>query len=126
MIIQKFQQGKHEIRIESAESLEDAKKNGFPDNVYTRFFINDQQSDNYVSMMRFISENLQRDTLVPDEKNIIKTRSEMLNNQKEMMQKQIENMKNYYKKLGLPDNYLKEINKKIELYNDLSEKINPI
>ena len=120
MITQIFKQGDHEIKIESAESLEDAKKNGFPEGIYSRQFINGKIVDNYVAMMRFITEEAKTNNskLIPNEKDLVKTRNEMLRTQNSAILKQMEELKKQYGQMNLPENVLKNI-------DDMIDKMNP-
>lgn len=121
MITTKYQQGSHEIKIESAESLEDAKNNGFPEGIYSRQYIDGKIVDNYMAMIRFITEEAKNNNskLIPTEKDLMKTRNEMLKNQAIEMNKQLEELKAHYKQAGIPENVLEKV-------NDMIDKMNPI
>ena len=116
MITQKFNQGKHEIKIETAESLEDAKKNNFPEGIYTKHYLDGKPIENYVAMMRFIAEEAKSNNskIIPSEKDIFKIRNELLSNQNKKMREQLENIRKQYQQMSIPEHLLKNIDNLID------------
>lgn len=117
MITHSFKNGETEIKVESAESLEDAKKNGFTDGIYTRYYINGKVTTNYQAMIRYIVDETKRtgNRFIPP------TQAELKQKQREVLQKQNEEMKTQYLKLrseyksmNAPDIVLKQIDEAIE------------
>jgi hypothetical protein len=111
MITQKFNQGKNEIKIETAENIEDMKKNGFVEGQYSRYYVNGKQTENYMAMIGFIVEETKknRKKFIPDEKSIYTLRDEMLKKQYEAIQKEFEKIKEYYTQENMPMNILHSI-----------------
>ena len=56
MIVQKYTQGKNEIRIENAESIEDAKKNNFNNGEFSRYFVNGKLVPNYITLIKLMKK----------------------------------------------------------------------
>lgn len=121
MITQTYQQGEHEIKIESAESLEDAQNNNFKEGVYTRFYINNKLSDNYMAMIRFIVDEVKQNKNSPisTSKNLMEQRKEMFQKQSEEINQQLNKIKNQYKEIGIPKNIIDKV-------DNFAEKINSI
>lgn len=121
MITQTYKQGEHEIKIESAESLQDAKSNGFRNGQYTKFYVNGKLTDNYMAMIRFIVDESKKNKsrLVPSGRSLIEMRNEMFDRQKKSISDQLENLKNQYGEMGIPNNILDKT-------NDFIDKINPM
>jgi hypothetical protein len=114
-------QGDNKIRIETAESIEDAKKNNFRDGEFSRYFVNDKPVQSYMTFIRFIAEETKKskNTLIPDGKKIESLRQEMLKNQNDSMRKGLEDIRRQYGSAGAPDSVMKEIDdmiKKIDQY----------
>ena len=63
MITQTFKQGDHEIKIESAESIEDAKKNNFKEGTYSKYFLDGKIVENYSALIQFIVGNAKKNKL---------------------------------------------------------------
>jgi hypothetical protein len=105
MITQKFQQGDHEIRIESAESIADAEQNNFTKDTYNRFFIDNKPCENYMAMMRFIVDEVKtnRNTLVKNDKELIESRDNMIKNQIAMIRVEVEKIKQAYGNTAIPE-----------------------
>lgn len=121
MIVQTFKQGTHEIKIESVESIEDARANGFAEGVYSRYYLDGKIIDNYAAMIRFITEEAKKNNmkLIPNEKDLMKTRDEMLKNQNKMIVEQLEKLKKQYGERSVPASVLANI-------DDIIDKINPM
>lgn len=111
MIIQEYKIGTHAIKIESAESIEDAKKNGYKEGEYTRCYVNGKKTDNYMAMIRFIvdesKQNLSR--LIPSGQSIQELRFQLFQNQSKMLAEQIDKIKDQYKDKNIPQNVLIEM-----------------
>ena len=117
MITHNFKNGETDIRVESAESLEDAKKNGFPEGIYSRFFYNYKPITNYQAMIRLIVEETQRSGkrfIPPTHAELKKMQREALQRQNEEMKKQYEKLKAEYKTMGAPEVVLKQIDEAID------------
>jgi len=121
MITQTFKQGEHEIRIESAESLEDAKKNNFSDGVYTKFYVNGKLTDNYMAMIRFIIDEVKanKNSLIPTGPDLMKQREKMFENQKKEVSNHLNKLKSQYGEMGFPDEVFEKV-------DDFMQKIDPI
>ena len=111
MITQTYTQGEHKIKIESAESLKDAKENNFPDENLSRYYLNGKIIDNYQAMIRFITEEAKKNNqaLIADEKDLSRTRDEILKNQNKAIREQLEKVKKQYIEMNLPESTLKKI-----------------
>ena len=125
MVTQEFQQGKHKIKIESAESLEDAKKNNFAEGNYSRYYVNGKAIDNYMAMIKFITEEakVNNSALISDEKDLLRTRNKMLETNNKEISAQLENLKKQYKEMGIPDNLLQDVNKMIDKINPMGIRV---
>lgn len=121
MITQNYKQGKNEIKIEIAETLEDAKENNFSDGEYNRFYINGRKTDNYMAMIQFIvgESKKNKSKLVPTGEDLNKLRVEMINNQRKEISNRLQQLKNTYKNMGVSEDVLKQM-------NDAIDKIDPI
>jgi len=125
MIIQTIKQGENVIRIENAESLEDAKENKFKDGEYSRYFVNDQPVSNYMSLIKYIvAESAKANKpFIPDKKNSIKLRKELFDNQKKEIKKQFENVKQYYSDKNMDKSFFKNIDDMIEKVNEIGIRV---
>jgi len=124
MITQKYMQGRHEIKIETAESIDDAKKNDFKEGEYSRYFVNNQLS-NYMTLIRFIVEETQnsKSSLIPDGKRIEELRQQMLTTQNNEMMKNLEGLKKQYAEMGVPDSVMKDVNGMIKKVNEYGVRV---
>ncbi len=120
MITQEYKQGKHTIKIESAESIEDAKKHSFREGEYTRCYVNDKLTDNYMAMIRFIVEEAKtnQETLIPSGPDLMKLREQMFENQNKEITNQLNKLKEQYKGLNLPPDVFGKV-------DDFINKIDP-
>lgn len=117
MITQSFTNGQSEIRFENAESIEDAKANGFAEGNYTRFFINNKPVQNYMALVRSIVEETQKTG-----KRFVPPTPEALRNlQKEVVAKQnnemrtgLMNLQAQYKQMGAPEQMLRQLDEAID------------
>lgn len=116
MITQSFKNGEKEIRFEHAESIEDAKKNGFTDNTYVRFFIDNKPVQNYMALMRYIIDETQKTGkrfIPPSTEELKKLQKEVIQNQNNSMRTQLQNIQSQYKKQGAPEHVLKQLDEAI-------------
>ena len=111
MISQEYKQGKHIIKIESAESLKDAIENNFPRNVYIRCYVDGKLTDNYMAMIRFITENAKKSNvaLIPIGVDFMIKREEMLLRQQETIELELKKHQNEYM-----DNLPPEVSEKMK------------
>ncbi len=119
MVTQTYKQGNHEIKIEIAESIDDAKKNNFEDGVYAKYYIDNKRIANYYAMIKFISDEAKKtyQPIIQDEKKLIQIRNEMLNNQNKERKKQLEDLKSKYTTMGAPLEIIKDIDLAINKIN---------
>jgi hypothetical protein len=121
MITQEYTLGIHKIKIESVESLADAEKNGFKQGEYSRYFVDNKRTDNYMAMIRFIvDESAQNHSqMIPSGQTIIELRNKLFENQGKMLQEQIFKIRKTYQSMDLPDNVLIQV-------NEYLNKIDPV
>jgi arginine/lysine/ornithine decarboxylase len=114
MIIQEYTQGKHKIKVEVADSVEDAKANNFHEGEYSRYYINGKRVDNYLAMMKFIVEETKnnRNSLTLSPENIQKMRKELFQKQQDLFQNQLTLLKKQYK--DMPEHILADMNSYME------------
>jgi hypothetical protein len=125
MITQKYMQGKNEIRIETAESIEDAKKNGFREGECSRYFVNGNPVSSYMTLIRYIAEeiHLNKSSLVPDGKKLEELRREMLTSQNNLMKKNLESLKAEYGQMHVPDHVMKELDSMIQKIDEYGVRV---
>jgi hypothetical protein len=111
MITQKFKNGTSEIRIESAESLQDAQENNFPNGSYSRYFINGKQADSYAAVVNHIvsSSASGGSFKMPSIQELQKLQEDILMNQKIDMLNQIEKIKQSYAGFDVPKECLDQL-----------------
>jgi ATP-dependent Lon protease len=112
MIKQVFKNGENEIRIENAESLDDAKSNNFPDGIYSRFFINNKPVQNYQALLRYIIDETQksgRQFIPPSPEELKALQKQVLETRNSEIKKEYQKIYNEYKQQGVPEHILKEI-----------------
>jgi len=121
MITQQYQQGEHSIKIEIAESLEDAELNNFKKGEYTRYYINNKLTDNYYAMIRFIIEEAKKNKqrFIPSGTEIMKKREELFQKQNETISEYLKKLKEQYKNMSIPENILENV-------NEIIDKMDPI
>lgn len=119
MVTQTYKQGNHEIKIEIAESIDDAKKNNFENGVYAKYYIDNKRVANYYAMIRFMSEEAKKthQPIIQDENKLVQIRNEMLHNQNKERKKQLEDLKNKYVSMGISSEIIKEIDVAINKIN---------
>ena len=120
MITQKIKQGTNEIKIESAENLEDAKKNNFSEGEYSRYFINGKPVPNYMVLIKYLVEETHKnkESFIPDNKSLMQQRNTMLKSQNNEMKKQLKELKKQYGSHGLDESVLIHIDSMIPKIND--------
>lgn len=126
MITQKFKQGNNEIIIESAETLEDAKKNNFPEGVYSRFLINGKQIQSYLALVKFIAEETKKNKnpyLLQNKDELMEHRKKMILQEREEMKKQYEAVKNRYGKTEYTEQILKLMDEMIEKVDEYGARV---
>jgi hypothetical protein len=98
LITQKMKQGENEIIIESAESLEDAKKNNFREGEYARYKVNGKPVDNYMSLIKFMVTETHKNgsKFIPNDREVIEMRNAMLRKQGEDMKNSVLEIKKLY------------------------------
>ena len=108
MITQKFKNGSSEIRIESAISLDEAKIHGFPEGVYSRYFIDDKPVDSYFGIVDHILKSAKTGNTfkTPSDVELKTMQRNLVDNQKQEMKKQIDKLKATYKEMDIPDSVL--------------------
>jgi len=120
MITQFFNQGDNEIKIEIAESLEDAEKNNFAKGEYSKYYINGQKADSYMSMVKFMineSKNNKK-RIIPRNDELMKMREQLFQNQKKSMEEFVAKIKNQHGKMGISADVLEKI-------DDYVKKLDP-
>jgi len=118
MITQKLMQGSNEIRIETAESIEDAKKNKFPEGEYSRYFVNEKPVKNYMTLIQYMVEETKKTgkSFVPEKIKALEIRNKILRTHNEELKKHIQDIKNKCSEIGM--NQLS-----IDNLNSIMEKI---
>lgn len=116
MITQEYMSGNNKIKIETAESIEDAEKNNFRNGEYSRYFVNGKSVSNYMTLIQYIVAEAKNNNqkLVHDQKKVEELRMQMLNNQQNAMREQLESIRKEYGKMHVPDSVMKELNTMIE------------
>ena len=117
MITQRLDQGKNKIRIESAETIEDAQKNNFKPGEFTRYFINDKPIKGYFDLINFIvvESKKNKQSFVPNENDIANLRGKLLETQKIAMIKDLKNLKLEYLKIpNIPKEVMQHIENNIQ------------
>jgi len=119
MIVQKFKQGTHEIKIEIAENLEDMKKNGFKDGQFNKYYVDGKYVDTYGEMIGYIIEENRknRESIIPNREKTEELRKKMIQNTNNDIIKSLDILKEQYRVMGVPYEMLQKI-------EDISLKIN--
>jgi hypothetical protein len=125
MITQTIKQGKNIIRIENAESPEDAQKNNFKSNEYSRYFINDKPVSSYMVLIKYIIEETQKnkESFIPDRQNLEKIRKEMFGKQKASMKDQAEKIREHYKDFKIDESVLKNFDEMIDKIDEFGIRV---
>lgn len=115
MITQKYKNGNLEIRVESAESVEDAKKNGFAEGQFCRYYINGKPCQAYGEVVAAIiksSRESREKFVVPSQSDLKKMQSDMMKKHIGAMKKEIENIKKT--RPGLPAAFFSDLESMVE------------
>lgn len=96
MITQIFNQGGNEIKIEAAESIEDAERNNFVKGEYSRYYINGKKTDSYMSIVKFMIDESKNNKkrIVPRNNELMKMREQLFQNQKKSIEDYVGKIKN--------------------------------
>lgn len=128
MITQTFKQGNNEIKIETAENIEDIEKNDFKNGIYNKIYINGKIIPGYMAMISHIIEESKKNKnkVISDKKNLESLRMEMIDKNKKETLKNIEKLHTYYKEINAPQSVLDEIErmKNTITKNSIENKIN--
>ena len=92
--------------------MEDAKKNGFTEGSYTRFFINNKPVQNYMALVRHIIDETKRtgQRFIPPNPEALKNlQKEVIKQQNESIRSQISQLQAQYKQQGAPEYLLKQL-----------------
>lgn len=118
MITQTIKQGENSIRIENAETIEDAKKNNFKTGEYCRYFVNNVLVSNYMELIKYIIDETKRNksSFVPNSQEIKKIRQEMSEKIKNDTREQMNAVKEHYKNINLENS----------LFNNIDEMLNKL
>lgn len=124
MITQKYQQGENEIKIEVAESIEDAQKNKFKDGEYTRYFVNGKSVSNYMTLVKYIVlESQKNNSAILKPENIEGLRKQMLKTQNDSIRKNLEDLKKQYGAMAVPDSVMKQLDGMIDKVNEYGIRV---
>ena len=124
MITQIVKQADNEIKIESAESLEDAKKNGFPKGEYSRYFLNNKPLPGYMAMIQhIINESPKNGSFIINTADLLQKRKEMFENQIKTMKNQILALKEQYKGQGISEISLKALDDYINKIDEFGVRV---
>lgn len=125
MITQKMTQGKNEIRIETAESLEDAKKNNFNPGEYSRFFVNGKPTVGYMSLIQFMVAETQKNKqgFIADKRQLMELRKDVIKRQNTEMRKQFADLKKQYAQSGMTDEMLKPLDDMIDKIDEYGVRV---
>ena len=118
MITQKYGNGNIDIKVEVAESLEDATKNNFLENEYSRYVV-DGKTVSYADMIQSIIKKTHENkkSLIPSKDEIKKIQSQMMESQKNILIGGLKDMLAQYKTHGYPQQAIDDIEKQIKTIN---------
>lgn len=116
MITQTFKHKDGDIRIENAETLEEAKAKGFQDGVFTRYFVGDKQITAYGDLIKHIIDKTCTGAMFqpPSQKELQKMQREMISSRKRELTEQLERLKKSYAGVNIPKEVLAQIDKMME------------
>jgi hypothetical protein len=125
MITQEIKQGDNVIRIENAESLEDAKKHKFKEGVFNRYFVNNKPVDNYMVLIKYIIEETKKNgqAFIPEQKKLNELRKDMFVNRNNAIKQQLEELKEHCQSSDLNLNVLKSIDEMIDKIDDSGVRV---
>ena len=121
MITQEYTQGNHTIRIEQPESLEEAQKNNFKEGQNQKYFIDDQETENFMALIKFIIQKSSRNkkNFIPND--LSQKRKDMIEKQQKIIDDHYQALKKTYKDMKAPQQLIDtldqfhEFNKKTNL-----------
>jgi len=118
MITQEYKIGTNELKIETAESIEDAKKNKFDitKNEFSRFYVNGKIVNNYMLFVKYIVEESKKtnQSIVTDNKKVEELRMKMLKNQSDDMRNYLLSVRQQYGNAHVPESVMKELDDMID------------
>lgn len=125
MITQELKQDKNVIRIETAESLEDAEKNKFKNGEYHRFFINNKPVSSYMTLIKYIIDETHRTgkNFIPDSANLKKMRDNMIKSRNNQMKEQLKKVKESYKNFNIDESFFKNIDAMIDKIDETGIRV---
>lgn len=125
MITHSFKQGNNKITVESAESLQDAKKNNFREGEFVRHYVNGKATGNYMAMIRFIVDESKKNKkrFIPDGASLIKLKEEMFERQREDISNNLSELKKQYSCSGTPADVLATVNNFIDKVDPIGVRI---
>ena len=116
MIVQEHKAGNSTIRVEQAESLEDAKKNNFPTGIFSRYLV-DGKSVTYTAMVHYIISKSKENakTLAMTKEEVEKKQRQAIENQKKGLKESFNLLKKEYEKNNAPKEVLDQIDNHVDL-----------
>ena len=122
MITQEYKQGNHIIKMETAESLQDAKDNNFPEGIYTKCYVDNKHVDNYMAMMKFIVDNARtnNESLIPTGEDFNEQRKRMLENQQKAIMDEVKKITDNYE---IPEQALNHIKSFLDKINPMGVRV---
>jgi hypothetical protein len=112
MITQKFTNGQSEIKIESAISMEDAKKNNFPEGNLSRIFIDDKPIQSQMEMINHIVKEVKitgKRFYPQSHEELRKIQNEVFTTHTNALKQNMLKLKAQYKSMEAPDYLIKQI-----------------
>jgi hypothetical protein len=127
VITQKMKQGENEIRIESAESLEDGKEHGFriDQGEYTRYFVNDKPISSYMILMKFMVEETKKnkEKFIPNKQELAQARMNLILETNESLKKHIQEIKAKHGHVSMPKETIATLDAMIEKIDESGMRI---
>ena len=118
MITQEYKIGTNELKIETSESIEDAKKNNFDidKNEFSRFYVNGKIVNNYMLFVKYIVEESKKtnQSIITDNKKVEELRMKMLKNQSDEMRNYLLSVRQQYGNAHVPESVMKELDDMID------------
>jgi len=125
MITQEIKQDKNVIKIETAESLEDAEKNKFKNGEYHRFFVNGKSVSSYMTLIKYIISETQKNgkKFISDEKSLKTMRDKMITDRNNELKKQLQQIKQNYKDFNVDESFFKNIDSMIDKIDETGIRV---
>jgi hypothetical protein len=118
MLTQEYKVKDTNIKIEFAESLEDAAKHKFNENEYSRYLVNGKIVSYMQMINHIITESKNNSTtFMPDKNELKNLQQKMLNNQKNEIVRNLKRVKEEYKNNNYSQDAIDMIDKQIESLN---------